>query len=225
MDSPHSGHRERLRQQFLANGLESMPQHQILEMLLFYAIPRIDTNELAHRLISRFGSLKGVFDADINELVNVQGMGKNAAVLIKLIPQVSEVYFSSVYDGAKLEDIATISSFLVAMYNKIDIEILRLICLDDNMRMRDNVILSKGDSDHVVINQRIIMQKVLNSGCSYCVLAHNHPNASSKPSKEDISATKMLVGFLNSVGITLIDHIIIGDDGTTAIINSGFCEI
>lgn len=222
MDNPHSGHRERLRQQFLAHGLECMPQHQILEMLLFYALPRVDTNEVAHRLISRFGSIKGVLDADINELISVQGMGKNAAILLKMLPQVFEVYLSSMYDGVRLADMAAISSFVANLYNKVDVEILRLICLDDSYRVRDNVVISRGDHERVTINQRIIMQKVLNSGCSYCILTHNHPNGSSKPSRDDIISTKALANFLESVGITLMDHIIIGDDGVTGILSGSY---
>lgn len=224
MDNSHSGHRERLRQKFLANGTAAMPQHQILELLLFYAIPRSDTNDLAHRLIARFGSLNGVFDADIDELMDVQGLGKNAAVLLKLMPQVAQIYFSSTYDGIRLCSTRAIGTFLRFNYNNADTEILRLLCFDDSLKIRYNIILANGDDSEVAIDQKLIMQRLLNSGCNKCALVHNHPGCSSRPSEDDIIATKALQKSLKASGITLIDHFIIGDDGVTAIINGGFCE-
>lgn len=222
MDNPHQGHRERVRKQFLSNGFAGMPQHQILELLLFYAIPRVDTNELAHRMISRFGSVRGVLDADINELISVNGIGMKGAVFLKMLPQLFEVYMSSRFEGEKLCDMSTISSFVSNMYYKVNTEVLRLICLDDSYRVRDNVIISNGDNERVTIKQRVIMQKVLNSGCSNCILVHNHPYSSSKPSNADILSTKKLIDFLESAGITLIDHVVVGEDGVSSIIHGGY---
>ena len=88
----HSGHRSRLRQRFLKQGIEGFEPHNILEILLFYGIPYRDTNDIAHKLIDKFGSLEGVFDADIKELTKIDGIGENSATLIKLVPQISKYY-------------------------------------------------------------------------------------------------------------------------------------
>lgn len=224
MENIHSGHRERLKQQFLANGLDAMPQHEILELLLFYSIQRVDTNELAHRLIERFGSLRGVFEANYNDLLDVKGLGKNSAVFLKLLPKVAEVYYTSAYDGVKLDSIEAIAKFLTLHYNQSDTESLRLICFDNNMRVKYDAVIAKGDDSRVPINEKLILKRVLNSGCSKCVISHNHPNCPSKPSDADIRVTKVVYSYLKNAGITLIDHLIVGDDGVTAIINGGLCE-
>ncbi|MEG2852596.1 MAG: UPF0758 domain-containing protein, partial [Hydrogenoanaerobacterium sp.] len=92
MDNPHAGHRKRLRERFIKNGLDNFEKHNVLELLLFNSVPRQDTNELAHRLMEEFGSLSGVFDAPVEELMKLDGIGENSAVLIKLIPAISKVY-------------------------------------------------------------------------------------------------------------------------------------
>ena len=100
--NPHSGHRDRMRQRFIRDGLDSFQDHEALELLLFYAIPRRDVNELAHRLLLRFGSLSGVFDASMDQLTTVEGLGPQAAALIKLVPQLNRKYQLSRLKGEKL---------------------------------------------------------------------------------------------------------------------------
>lgn len=101
---PHEGHRERLKNRFLTSSLDNFEPHNILELLLFYSIPRQDTNEIAHALLDRFGSLKGVFDADFSELIKIKGIKENSATLIKLIPQISRAYMFEEINKEKIFD-------------------------------------------------------------------------------------------------------------------------
>ena len=221
MGNPHSGNREILRQRFLTNGMDNMSSEDILELLLLYSTQKVNTNELAQEMIGRFGSLRGVFEANYNDLLSVKGLGKNAAVFLKLLPSVAEEYYASAYDGEKLDSINAISKFLIHHYSQSDTEALRLICFDDDMRVKYNAVIAKGDDSRVSINQKLILQQVLNSGCSKCIIAHNHPNASSEPSLADIKATKAVYAYPRKAGITLIDHFVMGDDGVRAIIGKG----
>ena len=102
----HEGHRQRLKNRFLTEGLDSFETHNILELLLFYSIPQRDTNGIAHKLLDTFGSLKGVFEADFEELIKIDGIKENTATLLKLIPEVARAYFHEEMDEQKIFDTA-----------------------------------------------------------------------------------------------------------------------
>ena len=129
-DNVHSGHRERLKKRFIDNGFDNMEDHEILELLLFYAIPRKDTNELSHRLIDHFGSISSVFDASISSLIEVKGVSNNTAILIKMIPGISSVYEYNKHQTDKPVNIDMICKLLLKKYIGIDNEVIYLTLLD-----------------------------------------------------------------------------------------------
>ncbi len=219
MENPHKGHRKRLREQFIKNGLESMQPHQALELLLFYAIPQADTNVYAHELIDRFGSLCGVFNASYEDLQSVNGIGENSAALIKLVPQIYTMYAASEFDGKELKSMQDMCRMAIAMFYGRAVEETRLICLDDGFRIRLNSKIACGDGSSVTFSARKVVETVMRTSCSKCVLIHNHPHASSMPSNEDIAITENLKRLLKEVGVNLLDHIVVGNDGARTIIS------
>lgn len=224
-DNLHGGHRNRLKQAFLRDGLEGMYPHNALELLLFFAIPRVDTNDVAHELISKFGSLVGVFDASYEELKSVKGVGDNAAMLIKLIPQMYAKYAESAYSGKSFTDIKDIMIFFMTQFWGVNVEKLRLVCFDDRMKIRKNLIISSGGSSSVRIDVKAIVEAAIASGCSTCAIAHNHPLSDCRPSDEDISITRRLQRFLGELGITLVDHVVVGMDGAFGIISAKYAGL
>lgn len=208
----HAGHRERLKQRFLREGLEQFEPHNVLELLLFYAIPRQDTNELAHRLIHAFGSLSSVFDAPIEELVKVDGVGLNTATLIKLLPAANRRYLEDrATKGIDVASPEACGELLVSKFNGVTVERLVLLCMDNKCRVRHCEVISEGTQTMVDIRNRRIVETALRQNASCVVLGHNHPNGFPVPSKSDVDATYSLARLLEAMDIELYDHIIVAD--------------
>lgn len=208
----HEGHRERLRQRFLQEGLQNFQDHNVLELLLFYSIPMKDTNEEAHRLINTFGSLSGVFDANYEDLCKVKGIGGRSATLIKIMPELFKKYE---VDKLKNDDVVLNTSELVAKYAStffkgVTNEKLYLMCLDSNCRLLEFNLISEGTINASPINIRKIIKCSLDCNCSNLILIHNHPSGVVAPSRSDVDATVGMIELLSKVGLKLSDHIIIG---------------
>ena len=155
-DNPHSGHRERLRQRFAENGItERTPDHEILEFLLFYSIPRINTNDIAHRLIDRFGSLAGVFEASEAELLKVEGIGKNSAVLIKSMLPIMKKYMSSKNEKTKkFSNVEEVGDFLLMEYLGFTEEVFAITLMDGQGKFLGFKMLEHGDIGSVGVSTR-----------------------------------------------------------------------
>ena len=210
----HDGHRERLRTTFLENGLDCFNELNSLELLLFYAIPRRDTNEIAHALLDRFGSLQGVFDASFYELREVEGVGEQAASLIKLVPQL--VRKSKITQSSHVTQItnSTIAGnfFLPRFMDQLE-EVLLLLCLDSQKRIIACVEINRGVVNSVETNIRKVAETALKYRASSVIIAHNHPNGFALPSHEDDITTRMIAETLQCLDIPLVDHIIVsGED-------------
>lgn len=211
--SIHDGHRQRRREQFLQHGLDSFADHEILELLLFYAIPRQDTNPIAHELIQRFGSLEQVLAAPVEELVRISGVGEYAAALLKLVPQVTRrARASSIVRERALDTSERIGAFFVEQFVAERSEIMYQLCLDAKGRMLSCQRISEGDVSSVSLNMRKLVETALRSNAVLVALAHNHPSGVALPSKEDRVATRMAAEALDTIGIQLVDHIIVADD-------------
>lgn len=208
----HEGHRERLRQRFLKEGLDNFQDHNVLELLLFYSVPMKDTNEEAHNLINTFGSLSGVFDASYEDLCNVKGIGGRSATLIKMMPELFKKYET---DKLNNDDVVLNTSELVAKYvsthfKGVTKEKLYLMCLDSNCKMISFELISEGIVNATPINARRIMEIALKDNASNFILVHNHPSGVVAPSRKDIDATVGIINLMEKVGLRLSDHIIIG---------------
>ena len=211
METNHNGHRERKRQKFLKQGnLENFEEHEILELLLFYAIPRKNTNDIAHALIDKFGSLAKVFDADIEVLQEIDGISINSAIFIKLMPQMCKKYFNAEISPFAFNSTDDFIQFGIKQYIGETKEILRGLYLDSsNSYVSCDIFGDASNPTAVIMSVNRIIEKASKYDANHLVLYHNHPSGDCTPSTEDIMATKRLVQILNSLNITLIDHIII----------------
>ena len=206
----HEGHRQRLKKRFLDNGLASFEPHNILELVLFYSIPRRDTNEIAHALISKFGSLKQVFDASYEELISVDGINENSATLIKLIPQLSKTYLDSEYKREVILDTAgKIGKYLVSQYIGETKEIVYLLLLDNKFGLIKKIKLHEGTINSAHFELRKIFEEIIKTNASCVVLAHNHPNGLLIPSSDDIYTTTTIYTSLKALDVSLLEHFLI----------------
>lgn len=210
-----------MKETILEHGLDPLNDIQVLEALLFYAIPNGDTNPAAHRLIDCFGSLRGVLEADFSELKKVKGIGENAASLICFSKMLSGRYLrSSSFEDEKamrISDTDCLRRYFEGVFLGMGDEQIRAMVLDDKLCMvRERVIL-EGTIGKVELSARRVADFVIKNGCNRVILAHNHPKGMAIPSKTDIIATKQLVSLLKAFEISLIDHIIVGRTGSVSL--------
>lgn len=221
----HEGHRKRVRRRFLKEGLLNFEPHNVLEFLMFHVIPRKDTNEIAHRLIKNFGSLSGVLEADYEELIKIDGISENAAVLLKLIPEMSKYYqLDKQNKKDKLDTYEKIGEFILPYFIGEKDEAVYLLCLDSKLKCLSCNCLRRGSVNSANINARMLTNAALKVNAVSVVLAHNHPGGLAIPSSEDINTTYMLIETLKPLGISLLDHIIVADNDFVSLALSGFVE-
>ena len=218
----HDGHRQRLKTEFLA-WPGSFPDHKLLELLLFYANPRSDTNPLAHELLERFGSLAGVLDADPEELQKVKGMGEHGAVLLKAAKELSGRYLTA---RTQLDNIARNSrdyyQLLRPYFFGARSETSCLLCLDGKGKVLGVRKLGEGSVNAVAITTRRIAEAALALNAAAVVLAHNHVSGIAFPSEDDIATTRSLAPVLERLGVELVDHLIFVDDDMVSLRDSGY---
>ena len=206
----HAGHRQRMKERFLANGLEGFSPHEAIELMLYYAIPRRDVNELSHRLIERFGSYRAVFDANYEELISVEGVGENVAILFKLMAAGWQKYAMCDDETPFLYDsVQKIGSYAVRLFVGASVEKLYVMLFDNKMMLLDTVKIAEGTINEIKAQPRIIVEKVFQKKASSIVLIHNHPNGTAYPSEADLKYSRYLKDLLSTMGIELVDHIIV----------------
>ena len=218
----HDGHRDRLRQSYLEHGLMSMNDINALELLLFYAIPRRDTNEIAHRLLDRFGSLDGVFSASAEELIEVDGIGENAAALLTLIPEImKKSRVSKTREIRQIRSSDEAGAYLLPYFLNERDEVVYLLCLDTKRAVICCAEMSRGVVNSVDTGIRRIVEKALKARACSAIIAHNHPDGIALPSREDEVFTRALFNALETVGIRLEDHIIVAEDDYISMADTG----
>ncbi len=226
----NKGHRSRMRERYLACGFSGFQEHEILEMLLFYALPRVNTNPIAHCLLNTFHSLSGVMDADITELKKIPGIQDQAAIFLKMMPDLFRCYqLSKEKEEASrikldMEQKAFMTMHLRNLYTGINKERAALILLDNDMQIIEQCFISEGSASLVSINIRNIVEIALKNNAVSVILAHNHPAGSAAPSREDMYVTKQLYNALRYLDITLEDHYILGKDMILSMREHGFWE-
>ena len=222
MDDQLRGHRNRVRERYLNTGLDAFQDYEALELLLFYAIPRKDTKSTAKNLISRFGSLPAVLDATLEELTEA-GLSPNAAILLKLVPDMNR-YYAVKTDGAgqKVHSTSDAGKILCAMFRHEQTESVRLLCLNAGGKVLKLALLNEGDINAVHFSVRKIVETALSAKAVSVILAHNHPGGTLTPSREDLDATNSAKAALSTVGIQLLDHLIISGDGYCSLREEGY---
>ena len=222
----HDGHRERLRARFAEHGLESFNELNALELLLCYAIPRRDTNEIAHRLLNAFGSLSGVFEASMQELTSIPGIGENAATLILMVPQlVKKARVSKAKETKIIRNSTDAGNYLLPYFLDEPDEIVMMLCLDNKRAVICCREMGRGVVNCVDANIRRMVETALKVKTSTVIIAHNHPNGVALPSREDDSFTRTLYRSLGLLGITLEDHIIVANDEFVSLADSGVMHL
>ncbi len=218
----HDEHRKRVRAEILKNGIgEGVPLHKILEYLLFYSIPRKDTNETAHNLKNRFGSLSGILEADAYELKEVDGIGDNTVVLFRLIAEITKRYYLEKGPSHKsFRNTNELFNHLKAKYMGYKKEMFSVLSFNSSGELLALDFLGAGDVASVGISARMVVEKAIKNNAVCIMIAHNHPSGNALPSKEDIRTTELISNAMKTVGIPLMDHIIICNDDYVSLAQS-----
>lgn len=207
----HDGHRDRMRNKYINKGIDVFEQHEILEMLLFYAVPRKNTNDIAHKLLEACGSLSAVFDAPIDILMR-HGISYNAAVLIHMVPDLSRVYQSDKFDNEeKLITNDNIGEKMIRVFAGKTEEAVYAIFLDAKGKELYSGIISRGSARFAPIYAKDLVSISARCNAVSVIIAHNHPSGVAFPSKADIEATADIADALEIIGVRLVDHIIVAD--------------
>lgn len=219
----HDGHRERLRRRYLTAGLDALDDIQVLEFLLFFTIPRKDTNPIAHRLLEHFGGLASVLEATPAELQQVEGVTALSAVLLSLFPAVAKRHLRERDNpGEILDTFSKCGYYLLPYFFGERDEVVYLLCLDGKLKVRNCRLMYRGSVNNVLISARRLAETALACGATYVVLAHNHTSGIALPSQDDEAATRRIRDALSGVGIQLIDHIVVANDDFVSMAESGF---
>ena len=223
----HTGHRQRMKQRFIEHGADTFQDYELLEMILYYSIPKKDTNEIAHRLLDTFGTIKDVFDADYIELMAVKGIKENSATLIKLFQKVTGRYWTAEFSDYGRVDLSTDEKrfeYCKSLYLGEKNEKIYVLALDNNMHLMSKKMISEGLPNRVELGVGQVADFAIKKGSGIVLLVHNHPGGLSVPSQEDISVTDRHYSSLRNVGIILYDHIVVGCDGAISMKKCGFFD-
>ena len=209
----HTNHRQRLKNRFISQGLSGFDDHQILELLLFYAIPRIDTNPIAHRLLNEFGSLNGVLSAPYEKLILVEGVGEGAATFLKLLMEFDrKLGLEKIPQKEGFNNLDKVGKYLINLYKGENSEKAYLLCFNGKMELIKTVLLSTGTTSATSIPLRTIVENTFESSAAAIILAHNHPTGYCTPSESDLYMTEQLRFFTNALQINFLEHIVVADN-------------
>ena len=219
----HDGHRDRMRKRFFTNGLSGFADHEALELLLYYAIPRGDVNPLAHALMDRFGSLSGVLSAPMELLTQVDGVGERTAALLHLVLQITQkARLADLEQELALNTRERVGAYLLELFSRERNEAVYQICLDGKGKLLACRRLGEGSASAVNLDIRKVVQNAIVYAASSVILAHNHPSGDALPSQEDHAATLRVKAALEAIDVRLEDHIVVADHDFISFSQSGF---
>lgn len=225
MAGEHDGHRQRMRERFIAQGLDGFAPHEILELILFYAIPRANVNPLGHRLIDSFGSLHAVLEADVEDLMKVEGVGQKTAALLSLFGHVDrELEKSRSAEKKKLNNRSSAQKHCLGLLAGLRQEHLYLVCLNAQMEVIQNALIARGTLNEVQAYPRMVAEAALRANAHAVVLCHNHPGGSVIPSLADLDMTAALSQLLQSLEVMLVDHVIVAGEQALSLVECGFLQ-
>ncbi|MDR2107448.1 MAG: DNA repair protein RadC [Holosporaceae bacterium] len=221
-EKPHySGHRQRLRNKFLSDP-KSISNHELLEMLLFYAFLRKDTKPTAKALLHRFKSLKEMISADRGDLKKVNGVGESTAILLSLVHEISNrMLLEKISESAAVMSAAHVVDYYKNALGQAKKEQLRVMFLNNRNKLISEEIMQEGTVNNTAVYPREIVQRALEHGAGAIIMVHNHPSGDPTPSKQDIIMTKMISDIVGKLDIVLLDHIIISKTGTVSLKEQG----
>ena len=218
-----SGHRERVRRRFLDEGLDGFKDYEALEMLLFYAVPRQDTKVIAKRLIDQFGSLQAVFHTPPERLMQEAGLTEATAALIAMLLQLArKIEEQQAQENARIRSTLDAGRDVIAMFRSRQDESVRILCLNASGKVVRRARIAEGDVNAVHFPIRKLVEEALACKAVSVILAHNHPGGTMAPSQEDLDATKAAKAALETVGIRLLDHLIVAGDNYCSLREEGY---
>lgn len=221
--SIHAGHRQRMRNRFQKEGLAHFEAHEVLELLLYYCIPRGNTNVIAHNLIKRYGTIDRVLQASPQELQEIEGIGEKASFYLLLLNEA--VRYINVERATQMDtcsDPVNYQSYLKNFFDGLSKEAVYLLCLDAKGKPLGHYKISEGGVTSTALPLRDIVEIALKTNAASVVLAHNHPGGMAIPSEEDMQATAHLLSVLNDMGIILVDHIVFSGPDHMSLMQNGF---
>lgn len=208
----HSGHRQRMLKKYLEHGIDCFEEHEILEIFLYTAYSRRNTNDISHQLIDRFGSLEGVLNAGYDELVEEKNVGVTAAALISFMKDFARKYNKTELAGMKLSSSEGVRRFCYELLKGSSTEEAHALFLDQGLNLIGESQISRGGPNSVDFDLRTIVTKAIRTQCSNIILAHSHPRGVLLPSSSDVASTRRVAQALRNIGIELVDHIIVNED-------------
>ena len=217
----HKGHRERMKKRFTEYGLSNFSAHEVIEMLLYFAQDRRDTNPIAHRLINEFGSIQNVLKADMHDLMSVNGIGEQSALLINFIRQFIIYVNQNINEAVTLPNVTAAGLFCCNYFMQHTEEHFIVLILDTNRKIKKIVEISKGTENETAYYPRKVIEAVIKHKANAVMIAHNHTGNSVHPSAEDISVSKVIQKTLNAIDVPLIDHIVCCENLFTSLSERG----
>jgi DNA repair protein RadC len=213
--APHYlGHRARLTERFRSGDAEALPDYELLELILFQALPRRDTKPIAKELLKRFGSFSGVLAAPVERLCEVDGIGEKAALHLKLIEAAAARFArDAVRDRPLLSSWQAVIDYCRAAMAYAEREQFRILFLDKKNGLIADEVQQTGTVDHTPVYPREIVKRALELSATALILVHNHPSGDPQPSRADIDMTAKIVDIAKPLGIVIHDHIIVGRGG------------
>ena len=219
----HEGHRQRLRDRFLKDGLDGFAPHEVLELLLCYAIPQKNVNPLAHALLTHFGTLHGVFEATPEQLQEVEGIGPYAAAFLHLMaPLNRRIEASRMGIKPLLQNRRDAQAYCVNLLNAVHHEHFYLLALDLKMQLLGTALIGKGSLLEVPAYPRLAVEAAIKYNAHSVILCHNHPGGSGEPSEADLAATSRIAQTLSGIGVTVMDHIIVAAGQAVSLTQMGY---
>lgn len=223
--SIHTGHRQRVKNRLLEYGGEQLEDYQLLELILFYSHPQGDVNPLAHRLIDKFGSLRGVLDAPASEVKEIVGISDHTAALFRLFVEVMIRYQqSTTAPGTIISSTEDAGEVLRSYFVGAREEIIYLLSVDAKGKLISCDRIARGAADAVLLDQRRVVETAIRRRASQVFLAHCHISGLATPSREDRLTTCLLCQALEPLGIRLTDHLVFADGDYVSMAQSGMLE-
>jgi len=221
-DPHYLGHRKRLRERFMKAGLDGFADHEVVELLLTLAIPRSDVKQPAKALIERFGNLRAILDAPLEELREVKGIGSVAPVALRIIRAAATLYLEQCAEGA-VADSKQLERIWRARIGALRNEVFEMAYLDSARRLlRDGIErLEEGATDRAAVYPRRVIESALRRGAAALVLAHNHPNGDVEPTEQDKLLTRALMLAAETVHLKIVDHLIVSVDAVFSFRKAG----
>ena len=216
------GHRERMRLRLLQSGPDALLDHEMLEMILFLALPRRDTKPIARALLDRFRDFPGVITAPLNELRNVEGLGDAGVAALKVVQAAAlRLMQRTLLDRPVLNDWAKLTDYLTAVLGRERTEQFRILFLDARNRLVADEQQQRGTVNHAPVYPREIVRRALDLHATALILVHNHPSGDPQPSQADLEMTREIVRAAQTLGVVVHDHVIIGAADTFSFRGAG----